>query len=217
MSPLITPDDCSLLEAAGFSLDPADLNLPSIGVGELPGSKTIKRKVTNNAKRGSGLYVVSVEAPDGFTVQVSPDRLFLHPGQTAEYEVTITNESAPTGKWRFGSLTWTEVRKGYKVRSPIVVNAVAISAPDSVAGTGPEGTAQFDVTFGYTGAYTAQVHGLNNALLGRGSVATGGTAVLGVCDLPPALRSHASNSSTSTRAAKMTWTWMCSIAPMASA
>jgi subtilisin family serine protease len=173
VSPLITPDDCSLLEAAGFSLDPADLNLPSIGVGELPGSKTIKRKVTNVAKRGSGLYAVSVEAPDGFTVQVSPDRLFLHPGQTAEYEVTITNETAPAGEWRFGSLTWTEARKGYKVRSPIAVNAVAISAPGSVTGAGSAGTAQFDLTFGYTGAYTAQVHGLNDPfIIDRASVET---------------------------------------------
>jgi subtilisin family serine protease len=174
VSPLIMPDDCSLLEAAGFSLDPADLNLPSIGIGELPGSKTIKRKVTNVAKRGSGLYAVSVEAPNGFSVRVSPDRLFLHPGQTAEYEVTITNETAPAGEWRFGSLTWTETRRGYKVRSPIAVNAVAISAPISVTGAGPEGRAQFDITFGYTGAYTAQVHGLNNALVRRASVATGG-------------------------------------------
>jgi len=174
VSPLITPDDCSLLETAGFSLDPADLNLPSIGIGELPGVKTIKRKVTNIAKRSSGLYAVSVEAPDGFSVRVSPDRLFLHPGQTAEYEVTITNETAPAGEWRFGSLTWTETRRGYRVRSPIAVNAVAISAPESVTGTGTEGTAQFDVTFGYTGAYTAQVHGLNNAGIRRGSVATDG-------------------------------------------
>jgi subtilisin family serine protease len=173
VSPLIMPDDCSLLEAAGFSLDPADLNLPSIGIGELPGSKTIKRKVTNVAKRGSGLYAVSVEAPDGFSVRVSPDRLFLHPGQTAEYEVTITNETAPTGEWRFGSLTWTETRRGYRVRSPIAVNAVAISAPDSITGTGHEGTAQFDVTFGYTGGYEARALGLSEALVGRASVATG--------------------------------------------
>jgi hypothetical protein len=164
----------ALGQAAGFSLDPADLNLPSIGIGELPGVKTIKRKVTNVAKRGSGLYAVSVEAPNGFSDHVSPERLFLHPGQTAEYEVTITNETAPAGEWRFGSLTWTETRKGYKVRSPMAVNAVAISAPDSVTGTGSNGTAQFDVTFGYTGAYTAQVHGLNDPfIIDRASVETG--------------------------------------------
>jgi len=186
VSPLISAADCSTLEGAGFSLDPADLNLPSIGVGELPGSKTIKRRVTNVAKRGSGSYAVKVVAPEGFSVRVSPDRLFLHPGQTAEYEVTITNETAPAGEWRFGSLTWTETRKGYKVRSPIAVNAVAISAPDSVAGAGTAGTAQFDITFGYTGAYTAQVHGLNDALIGRDSVATGGTAILAFV-IPPGM------------------------------
>ena len=94
--------------------------------------------------------------------------------------MTITNQSAPPGEWRFGSLTWVETgkngdqdddsdsdgKKGPRmVRSPIAVNAVAIVAPPEVSGAGPDGTAQFDITFGYTGEYTAQVHGLNNASL----------------------------------------------------
>ena len=32
-APLVSPDDCDFLESLGFSLDPSDLNLPSIGVG----------------------------------------------------------------------------------------------------------------------------------------------------------------------------------------
>ena len=48
------------------------------------------------------------------------------------------------------------------MRSPIAVNAVAIVAPASISETGPSGADSFDVTFGYDGAYTAQVHGLND-------------------------------------------------------
>ena len=68
---------------------------------------------------------------------------------------------ATPGEWRFGSLTW--MGEGERsVRSPIAVNAVAIVAPDEIFGEGSEGSESFDITFGYTGDYTAGVHGLND-------------------------------------------------------
>ena len=164
VTPLVTQGDCDFLESVGFSSDPADLNLPSIGIGQLPGTKTVKRTVTYVGKRWSTVFEAQVEAPEGFRVEVSPSKLYLRRGDTATFEVTITNETAPPGEWRFGSLTWKERGwKGVKVRSPIAVNAQALVAPEEVSGTGAEGSLQFDVTFGYSGAYTAGVHGLDDS------------------------------------------------------
>ena len=61
----------------------------------------------------------------------------LNPGESATFEVTITNKNAPAGEWRFGSLTWKG--SGYEVRSPIAVNGALFDAPAEVAGTGAAG------------------------------------------------------------------------------
>ena len=102
-----------------------------------------------------------VEAPPGYEVSVVPDSLYLRNGESASYEVTITNVTAPPGEWQFGALTWVS-DKERDVRVPIAVNAVAIVAPPQVDGTGADGSAEFDITFGYNGDYTAQVHGLTD-------------------------------------------------------
>ncbi|MEO0578955.1 MAG: hypothetical protein AAFZ58_09715, partial [Pseudomonadota bacterium] len=168
-TPLVSAGDCTFLESIGFSLDPSDLNLPSIGIAELPGSQTVTRTVTNVAFRGNGVYKAHVEAPEGFDVTVHPAELHLAQGESATYEVTITNVSAPPGEYRFGSLTWVQEarRKNrpprFEVRSPIAVNATAIIAPAAVAGTGSDGSSSFEITFGYNGDYTAGVHGINTA------------------------------------------------------
>jgi hypothetical protein len=96
------------------------------------------------------------------------------------YEVTITNVDAAANEWAFGSLTWKSgsgshwsgrfehknhfgnwgSSNRYEVYSPIAVKAALFDAPAAVAGTGASGSASFDVTFGYTGSYTAAPHGL---------------------------------------------------------
>ncbi|MBT8100610.1 MAG: S8 family serine peptidase, partial [Gammaproteobacteria bacterium] len=181
VSPLLSPGDCDFIESAlGFSTQPADLNLPSIGISELPGTQTVRRTVTAAIKYRKHNksqdyepreFHAQVQAPEGFDVHVSPSVLHLAPGYSADYEVTITNESAPPGEWRFGELVWRENTKGkkgrhnpkgIKVRSPIAVNAKAVVAPVEVFGEGGSGTLSFDVTFGYDGPYDADRHGLNN-------------------------------------------------------
>lgn len=151
---------CAALEQAGYSTDPSDLNYPSIGVAEVAGNQTVTRKVTSVAKeRGPITYRPTIVAPAGFEVTVSPSSITLRSGQTATYTVTITNKGdAPTGQWRFGSLTWKA--RQYEVRSPIAVAASAFDAPAQVDGTGTSGSASFPVKFGYTGPYDAEARGL---------------------------------------------------------
>ncbi|MFK8052203.1 MAG: S8 family serine peptidase [Woeseiaceae bacterium] len=171
--PGATPDVCDfLVNGAGFSSDTADLNLPSIGIDSIPGEQTVTRTVTAVAdykRRGRPSnriqkYTAEVEAPEGFDVTVTPSEIALRPGESASYEVTVSNASAAPNSWEFGALTWARKNgKGADVRSPIAVNAVAFITEDEVDGEGSEGSAQFDLTFGYTGEYTAQVHGLNGS------------------------------------------------------
>jgi len=158
-SPLTSPDDCTTLEGLGFSLDASDLNLPSIGVADLLGAQTVRRTVTNVTTQPA-TYTSAVTRPAGYTVAVNPSSLTLAGGESATFEVTITNVSGPSGEWRFGRLDWSDGAGGHVVKVPIAVKAQALAAPTAVDGAGADGTASFDVSFGFTGAYTAGAHGI---------------------------------------------------------
>jgi hypothetical protein len=149
---------CASLEAAGVPTDASDLNLASIGIAELAGSQTVTRTVTSVANR-TVTWRPKVKAPAGYDVVVKPYRLRLSPGETASYEVTITNNGGgEIGEWSFGSLTWKSKRA--KAYSPIAVRGALLGAPSAVTGEGTDGSGSFDVVFGYTGDYTAAPHGL---------------------------------------------------------
>ena len=158
---------CGQLEGAGQSTVPADLNLASIGASSIAGSTTVHRTVTSVAD-SRRTFAASVEAPAGFEVSVTPDKVKLDPGQSADVEITITNATAPIDTWAFGALTWTS--GNYEVRSPIAVKASLFAAPDSVAGTGVDGSVAFPVQFGFEGPYTAAPHGPVPAVPATGTV-----------------------------------------------
>jgi subtilisin family serine protease len=161
---VFTPGSCDFLKSIGVPMEPYNLNYPSIGIARLAGSQTVVRTVTSVAKEmGWREYTVSVDAPPGYEVTVEPSKLRLRSGQSATYEVTITNVEAPVGEWRFGSLTWSDKTGNYDVYSPIAVRGCLFSAPEEIAGSGEDGSASFDVTFGYTGDYAAAAHGLEPA------------------------------------------------------
>lgn len=155
---------CDFLDSIGVPSEPYNLNVPSIGIAELAGSMTVVRTVTSVAKEnGWRDYTVSVDAPAGYEVTVSPSSFSLKRGQSATYEVTITNVAAPAGEWRFGSLTWQDKTGHYDIYSPIAVKGALFGAPSAVSGSGESGATSFDVSFGYTGSYSAAAHGLEVA------------------------------------------------------
>lgn len=155
---------CGFLESIGVPTEAHNLNYPSIGAASVPGSLTVTRTVTSVAKEsGWREYTVSVDAPEGYSVSVSPSSFRLKRGDSATYQVTFTNNSAPIGEWRFGSLTWSDETGHYDVYSPIAVRASLFEAPAEIDGSGESGSASFDVTFGYTGSYSAAPHGLEPA------------------------------------------------------
>jgi hypothetical protein len=141
------------------SIDPSDLNLASIGIAELAGIQTVARRVTNVGPAGT--YAVSVDAPPGIDVAVSPSVLTLAAGESANYEVTFTTEQgdAVFDEWAFGSLTWSD-GAGHVVRSPIAVKPVVLISPAEFSGTGASGTGEWEIIFGYSGPFETPVHGL---------------------------------------------------------
>jgi hypothetical protein len=150
---------------ATVGIDPSDLNSPSISIGELAGTQTVTRTVTNVG--AAGTYGVSVNAPAGVDVVVNPSSLSLAAGDSASYEVTFTSTAtAALGSFAFGSLSWSD--GVHDVRSPIVVRPLAIAVLDEVMSTG--GPLSIPVTFGYNGAFGATARGLVEALEEAGNV-----------------------------------------------
>jgi subtilisin family serine protease len=144
-------------------LDPSDFNAPSIAIADLAGTQTVTRTVTNVGKEKS-TYNVTVTGLTGLTVNVSPATFSLHPGQRQKLQITITQSSAALNAYTGGYLTWADGK--HTVRIPVVVKPVAMAAPREVSGS-------YNVTFGYTGTFTAAARGLVAAQTFTDSVNTG--------------------------------------------
>jgi len=166
---------CGALWAAGYSKDASDMNQASIAIGDMAGTQTVKRRVTNVS--GKPLTVSAAVNSAGFTAMVAPDTLTLAPGQTRDFTVTFTRTTAALNAYTGGQLYWTG--GGYTVRSPIVVRPVALAAPAAVSSNGS--AISYPVTFGYTGPFSAAARGLVPAVLTSDSVADDPTD--GACSL----------------------------------
>ena len=129
----VDPNTCSALVNAGYSLDPSDLNVASIAIGDLAGVQTVTRKATN-VGTSAVTYTASTSGLTGITVSVSPNTLSLNPGQTGTFTVTFTRTTAPLNAYVGGQLTWSG--GGHTVRIPVVIRPVALAAPLEVTGSG---------------------------------------------------------------------------------
>lgn len=142
-------------------LDPSNLNTASIAIGDLPGSQMVTRTVTNVG--GKETYTFSYTGLAGIAVAPSVTSFEVNPGAKKAYTVTFTNQSATLNSYVGGYIIWTG-NHGHVVRIPVVIRPVAFSAPAAVS-------ASYNVTFGYTGAFTAMARGLVPAAVTAGTVA----------------------------------------------
>jgi subtilisin family serine protease len=183
-SALVSQGTCDFLAGEGFSLDPSDLNIASIGIAEFVGNQTVTRTVTSVSPDGTEFTVV-VEAPDGIDVVVNPTSFTLNEGDSQMVEIEFsTNSETVVGEWTFGALTWENDADASEARSPIAIRPVQISTDAEVVVSGTEGSAEISVTFGYTGVYMAELSGLAEAIAVPGNVsAAEGLDVL-CADLP---------------------------------
>lgn len=159
----VNPAYCSALAGAGYSLDPSDMNVPSISIGQLAGVQTVTRTVTNVGQKEK--YTFSYTGLAGFTVTPSVKSFTLESGAAKTYSVTIKTNGATLGAYTGGYITWTG-SKGHVVRIPVVVRPVAMAAPAEVSGS-------YNVSFGYTGPFTATASGLVAPTAFSSSIFTG--------------------------------------------
>jgi len=151
-------------------LDPSDLNVASIAIGDLAGVQTVTRTVTNVGPSAS--YTVSVSGLAGVDVTVSPASFTIGRGERKTLQVGFTRTTAALNAYVGGQLTWSDGR--HSVRIPAVIRPVPLAAPAQVSGS-------YGVRFGYTGAFSATPRGLVPAAITAGTVADDPTN--GACSL----------------------------------
>jgi subtilisin family serine protease len=144
------------------SIDPSQLNYPSVTVAELTGVYEVTRTVTNVSDKKS-TYNAEITAPAGFDVEVDNSRLTLEPGASASYTLTITRTDAAFDEWSFGDITWVEKKRHrtiHEVYSPIVVRPSQLSAADEVTFSGASGSEELSGVSGFDGTLGVSVSGL---------------------------------------------------------
>ena len=152
----VNPNVCAALGAAGYSFDRSDMNVPSIAIGDLAGTQTVKRKVTNvdDVRR---TYSAS-SSISGVEVTVSPSSFAIDPGETKTIEVSFRVTTAALNRYTAGSMTLTSNNGNRKVRIPLVVRPVPFGAPGEVSSNGSP--VSWQVRVGFNGPLSASVGGL---------------------------------------------------------
>ena len=142
-------------------IDPSNLNVASIAIGDMPGIQTVTRKVTNVGSQ-SETYTASINGLTGITVAL-PASFTVAKGATKSFDITFTTAGAALNAYKGGQIRLTG-DKGHVVRIPVVIRPVAFAAPTLVSGS-------YNVTFGYTGPFSATARGLVPAVTTAGNVA----------------------------------------------
>src|SRR5690606_3255606 len=106
--------------------------------------------------------------PEGFTLSASPSTVTLERGASESIQITVKNDNAPVGDWRFGAITWSG--GGYDARIPAAVAGAELRTPAEVTNTGASDTGTVTVDFGYTGDFHADAYGLAKDTLLTGAV-----------------------------------------------
>lgn len=155
-------------QCAGGQIPGYDLNLPSIAVGNVLGSVTINRSVTNVSASTSS-FTSQISVP-GYDAVVTPATLAIEPGQTRSFTVTLTRNSAPENAWQYGTLTWTG--GGHTVRSPVVARSgKLIIAPAFFSSDRASGSKALSITTGFSGKMGSTVGGLKEIVRSANTVA----------------------------------------------
>lgn len=165
-------------EATGPDVDPidgSDLNLPSIGIGGLPGTQTVTRTVTATE---AGTFTSSVTGLAGVDVTVAPATLtFAAAGETQTFTVTFERTDAALGDFVSGYLDWTSTATPARsVRSALAVRPVAFDAPTEVAGTGTTGSTTIVARVGDDAEVPLVAEGLAHGAVAEGTGTVGTTS-----------------------------------------
>ncbi|MFC4335114.1 S8 family serine peptidase [Salininema proteolyticum] len=152
---------CDSDDPTWASIDPWDLNSPSVKIDGLAGSVEVDRTVTNVSDK-MGVYFPEIDAPEGIDISIDKRVLIVKPGETADYKLTIKSNGAENGEYAFGSLKLRDNR-GHEVSSPIAVQPITAAVAAEVHLEGAEGSVELEGRSSFDGTMETEVVGLTKA------------------------------------------------------
>jgi subtilisin family serine protease len=170
---VFSPGTC----AAVGTIQPYNLNLPSLTAANVLGIQTLTRTV-KNVGGSAATYNVNASLP-GYTVDVQPATLNLAPGASGTYTVKLTRTSAPMNTWVYGRLTWSDGT--HTVRSPLTARASTIAVPGTVSSEATSGTKVVTIGTGFAGALSIAKAGLIPATEFNSTIVTATNTANSVC------------------------------------
>lgn len=100
----------------------SNMNYPSIAISKFKGKEIKVTRTVTNVEDDETSYIVSVEAPNGLDVKVTPEKLeFSKDNKKLSYEVVFRSDGGLETD-SFGAITWSNDK--YRVRSPFVVRSM---------------------------------------------------------------------------------------------
>ncbi len=153
------------------SLSGLSLNLASLTAGNVLGTSTLSRRLTNGGT--SAITLNATASLSGFNVVVSPSSLTLQPGASASFTVNLSRSTATFNQYRFGNLTWTG--GGQTLVSPLTARASSMVALNAIEDTRAAGSRIFTAFTGFSGPMFTASTGMVPAARFNGNVAEGAT------------------------------------------
>jgi subtilisin family serine protease len=162
------------------SIQPYNLNLPSLTAASVIGTQTLTRTVTNVGQ--SNATYTAQASMQGFAVEVQPATLTLAPGAKGTFKVRLTRTTAPLETWAYGTLVWSD-GNGHKVRSPISARGSALAILPQVYSEAATGSKVLTIGTGFNGSLTGVKTGLVAATQTSGSIGqyTSDAAAVAAC------------------------------------
>jgi hypothetical protein len=150
----------------------SQLNAPSIGIGELVGRQTIRRRITNVTDRAEHYTITSTGLP-GVTVTPSVRTIVVQPRATRTVYLTfVANDAAQFDTFVSGKVILTGSRN-HVVRLPVAIRPTRVSVDDEVTGEVPSGSAPISGRAGFEGTLDAQAAGLSGSTPVQATVTQG--------------------------------------------
>ncbi len=153
-------------------IDASDLNVPSLAIGDLAGTQTVTRKITNVTATAE-TYTPVYSGSGGITITPEQSSYPVPAGATVAVKLTVRATGTNFASYDNGFVTFTG-DKGHVARIPVAVQPLRVKAPAEVTSTVAAGTVTITGTSGFTGTLGTSVTGLVGSTPLAQSVAVGG-------------------------------------------
>ena len=147
-------------------IDASNLNQPSIAIGDMAGSQTVRRTFTN-VTGTTETYAISTRGLTGLEVD-GPSEVTVPAGREKKVAWTFTaTDDANMARYTIGKVVLTG-DNGHVVRLPVAIRPIPLVAPDEVSGDVPAGQVVVRGKSGFSG----EVDLITSGLVGSETVET---------------------------------------------